>query len=264
MQVALGGRVAVVTGAGGGIGEAIARRLALSGARVAVTDVVEARARAVAETLPGAEAWQLDAGDWDAIGTVASAVADRMGAPTILVNNAGISRIAPSTELGRDDWSRVLDVNLTGTFRCTQAFVPGMLAAGGGAVVSIASINGLLGMPGRAAYNATKAGVIALTKVFAAEWAAQGVRVNAVAPGYVWTAMIEKAVASGVYGGADILDKVPARRYATPEDIAAAVLYLVSDGAAFVHGETLVVDGGYSSYGAPSATAHPVRDRLAL
>ena len=86
--------------------------------------------------------------------------------------------------------------------------------------------------------------VLALTKVFAAEWAAQGVRVNAVAPGYVWTSMIEKAVASGVYGGADILDKVPARRYAKPEDIADAVLYLVSDGADFVHGQTLVVDGG--------------------
>jgi len=88
--------------------------------------------------------------------------------------------------------------------------------------------------------------------------------VNAVAPGYVWTEMIEKAVASGVYGGADILDKVPARRYARPEDIADAVLYLCSDGAAYVHGQTLVVDGGYSSYGAPSATAHRVTDRLAL
>jgi 3-oxoacyl-[acyl-carrier protein] reductase len=264
MEVDLSGRVAVVTGAGQGIGAAIARRLAGSGARVAVTDVLEERARALAAELPDAEAWALDAGDWDAIGTVAAAITQRMGAPTILVNNAGITRIAPSTELSRADWERVLDVNLTGTFRCTQAFVPGMLAAGGGAVVSITSINGLLGMPGRAAYNATKAGVMALTKVFAAEWAAQGVRVNAVAPGYVWTEMIEKAVASGVYGGADILDKVPARRYASPEDIADAVLYLVSDGAAYVHGQTLVVDGGYSSYGAPSPTAHRVTDRLAL
>ena len=264
MEVDLSGRVAVVTGAGLGIGEAIARRLAGSGARVAVTDVIEERARGVAADLPGAQAWRLDAGDWDAIGQVAAEITDAMGAPTILVNNAGITRIGPSTELSRADWDLVMSVNLTGTFRCTQAFVPGMLAAGGGAVVSIASINGLLGMPGRAAYNATKAGVIALTKVFAAEWAAQGVRCNAVAPGYVWTAMVEKAVASGVYGGADILDKVPARRYATPDDIAGAVLYLVSDGAAFVHGQTLVVDGGYSSYGAPSSTSHAPKDRLAL
>ena len=211
-----------------------------------------------------AMAWALDAGDWDAIGRVAAAISGTMGAPTILVNNAGVQRIAPSTELSREDWQRVLDVNLTGTFRCTQALVPGMLAAGGGAVVSIASINGLLGMPGRAAYNATKAAIMSLTRVFGAEWAAQGVRCNAVAPGYVWTEMVAKAVESGVYGGADILDRVPARRYARPEDIADAVLYLVSDAADFVHGQTLVVDGGYSSYGAPSPTGHRVEDRLAL
>jgi len=264
MEVDLSGRVAVVTGAGLGIGEAIARRLAGSGARVAVTDIDPARAQRVAAELPGALPFGLDAGDWDAIGHVAAHITEQMGTPTILVNNAGITRIGPSTELSRADWDLVMDVNLTGTFRCTQVFVPGMLAAGAGAVVSIASINGLLGMPGRAAYNATKAGVMALTKVFAAEWAAQGVRVNAVAPGYVWTAMVEKAVASGVYGGADILDKVPARRYAKPSDIADAVLYLVSQGADFVHGQTLVVDGGYSTYGAPSATAHKVTERLAL
>ena len=264
MNIDLGDRVAVVTAAGQGIGAAIARALAGAGARVAVTDIVEERARSVAASLPGAEAWQLDVADWDAIGTVGAAISTRMGAPTILVNNAGLTRIGPSTELARADWQLVLDVNLSGTFRCSQVFAPGMLAAGGGSIVSIASINALLGMPGRAAYNATKAGVVALTQVFATEWAAGGIRVNAVAPGYVWTEMLEKAVASGVYGGADILDKVPARRYARPEDIADAVLYLVSDGASFVHGHTLVVDGGYTSYGAPSPTSHPVTERHAI
>ena len=256
--------MAVVTGAGQGIGAAIARALADAGARVAVTDVVAERAQAVAATIPGSVAWRLDVADWDAIGTVGAEIAEAMGAPTILVNNAGIQRIAPSTEMTRADWQQVLDVNLTGVFRCCQVFAPAMLAAGSGAIVNIASINALLGMPGRAPYNATKAGVVALTQVLAAEWAGRGVRVNAVAPGYVWTHMVDAAVASGLYGGADILDKVPARRYATPEDIAAAVLYLVSDGAGFVHGHTLVVDGGYSAYGAPSPTSHVVTGRTAL
>ena len=184
-----------------------------------------------------------------------------MGAPTILVNCAGIQRVAPSTDVSQDDWQQVLDVNLGGTFRCSQAFAPGMLAAGGGSIVNIASINALVGMPGRAAYNASKAGVVAVTQVLSTEWAALGIRVNAVAPGYVWTRTLDEATATGVHAG-DIRDKVPARRLARPDEIASAALYLVSEGASFVHGHTLVVDGGYAAYGAPASTAFRVDGHL--
>ena len=144
-------RGGAVTGGGQGIGAAIARALTDAGAHVAVTDIAEDRAQAVAAELDGATAWRMDVADWDEVGAVASGITEAMGAPTILVNCAGIEHSAPSTDLSRDDWQQVLDVNLGGTLRCAQAFAPGMLTAGGGSIVNIASINALVGMPGRAA-----------------------------------------------------------------------------------------------------------------
>src|SRR6478609_9332883 len=139
MQVDLRGRIAAVTGGGQGIGAAIAEALTEAGARVAVTDILEDQAQAVAAGLAGATAWRMDVADWDEVGSVAAAIAADMGAPTILVNCAGIQRVAASTEVSQDDWQQVLDVNLGGTFRCSQAFAPGMQAAGGGSIVNIAS-----------------------------------------------------------------------------------------------------------------------------
>lgn len=256
-------KVAVVTGAGQGIGAAVARVLSEAGAHIAVTDAVGARADDVASNLERARAWRLDVARSEDIEHVAREINDEMGVPAILVNNAGINRVGPSVELALADWQAVVDVNLTGVFRCCQVFARPMLSAGEGTIINIASINALVGMPGRAAYGATKAGVVGLTQVLASEWASAGIRVNAVAPGYVWTPLIASAIDAGLYGDADILDKVPARRFADPEDIAEAVLFLASERASFIVGETLVVDGGYTAYGAPTPTSDVDMKRFA-
>ena len=182
-----------------------------------------------------------------------------MGDPTILVNCAGIERVAPSTDLSHDDWQQVLDVNLGGTFRCSQAFAPGMLCRrrwqhrqhrihqrprGHARPRRVQREQGR----GRGGHPGPLDGVGRL-----------GIRVNAVAPGYVWTRMLDEATEAH---GADIRDKVPARRLARPDEIASAVLYLVSEGASFVHGHTLVVDGGYAAYGAPASTAFRIDGQL--
>jgi NAD(P)-dependent dehydrogenase (short-subunit alcohol dehydrogenase family) len=238
--VTLTGEVAVVTGAGQGIGAAIADALEAAGARVARTDL-EADLR-------------LDVTDRGSIDRPLAVVAEHLGEPTILANNAGINRIGPSESLPEDHWQEVIDVNLTGTFRCAQAGGERMLAAGRGAIVNVASISAFVGMPGRAAYCATKAGVVALTRVLAVEWAARGVRVNAVAPGYVGTPMTEQAIEEGLLAADELAGRTPLGWVATPAEIAEAVVYLASPAARYVTGQTLVVDGGYLAYGAPGPT----------
>jgi NAD(P)-dependent dehydrogenase (short-subunit alcohol dehydrogenase family) len=238
--VSLGGEVAVVTGAAQGIGAAIADALEAAGALVARTDV-EADL-------------QLDVTDRGSIDRALEQIAESLGEPMILVNNAGINRIAPSESLSEERWQQVVDVNLTGTFRCAQAAGQRMLAAGRGSIVNVASISAFVGMPGRAAYCAAKAGVVALTRVLAVEWAARGVRVNAVAPGYVGTPMVEQAIAEGLLLADELAGRTPLGRIATAAEIADAVVYLASPAARFVTGQTLVVDGGYLAYGAPGRT----------
>jgi 3-oxoacyl-[acyl-carrier protein] reductase len=235
----LEGEVAVVTGAAQGLGAAIADALELEGARVARTDIEGTDLR-------------LDVRDRDSVEAAVDRVSATLGPPSVLVNNAGISRVGPSESLDEAVWSEVLEINLTGVLRCCQATGRRMLAAGRGAIVNVASINALLGMPGRAAYCASKAGLVGLTRVLAVEWASRGVRVNAVCPGYVRTPMVEKAIADGLYSGQGLRDRTPADRLAEPTEIAAAVVYLASSDASYVTGQTLVVDGGYTTYGAPA------------
>ena len=235
----------LVTGAGRGIGEAVARRLASEGARVLMTDVDAERAERAAAHVDGAEAYVCDVGDRASVEAAVGHAADRFGRLDVLVNNAYSCH--PDTERFEDAsdeaWLRDLDISLTGAFRCARAAMPYLAAAGGrGAIVNIGSVNGLADF-GNHAYSAAKAGLGSLTRTLAGSAAPRGVRVNLVAPGTVHT--------PGWAGREDALARAakvyPLGRVGRPEDIAAAVAYLASSDAAWVTGVTLPVDGGILS-----------------
>jgi NAD(P)-dependent dehydrogenase (short-subunit alcohol dehydrogenase family) len=251
----LHGDIAIVTGAGKGIGEAVARALAEAGARVAVTSRVAADAERVAASLgAGHVGLGMDVRSSAAVDAAVAAASAALGTPTILVNNAGVNQLGPSESYPDDDWDRIVDVNLTGVFRCCRAGGAVMLEAGRGSIVNVASIVGAtVGMPWRAPYASSKAGVVGLTRTLAVEWAGRGVRVNALLPGPVRTAMIAVAIEQGAVDAQNVIDHTPAGRWAVPSDIADAVVLLCAPGAGFVTGQALVVDGGYSLFGA----AHP-------
>ncbi|ROS64163.1 NAD(P)-dependent dehydrogenase (short-subunit alcohol dehydrogenase family) [Curtobacterium sp. PhB172] len=261
------GRTAVVTGGASGIGNAIARALAGRGARVAIVDVRGDGATAAAADLPAATdapgaadlpaatdvpgaATGLHAGfgcDVTDETSVARTVADvvaHFGRVDVLVNCAGIAALAPADELSAETWSRTIDVNLTGTFRVAQAVGRHMLAAGYGRVVNIASQAAHVGIDGHAAYCASKAGVIGLTRVLALEWGGRGVTVNTVSPTVVLTDLGRAAWANE--NGIRHQDEIPTGRFATPDEIAAAVLFLAGESSAMVNGADLRVDGGFT------------------
>lgn len=255
----LDGEVAVVTGATRGIGEAIAAALAAAGASVALTSrSAEATAAAAAALGDRHLGLAMDVRSTAAVEEAAAAIADRLGTPTILVNNAGVNRIGASELLADEDWSEVVDVDLTGVYRCCRAFGGRMLEAGRGTIVNVASVIGaLVGMPGRAPYGAAKAGLVGLTRVLAVEWAPRGVRVNALLPGPVRTPMVADAIARGIVAEQEVVDRTPAGRLGEPEDVAGAVVALCDPRAGFVTGQVVAVDGGFSTYGA----AHPASRR---
>jgi NAD(P)-dependent dehydrogenase (short-subunit alcohol dehydrogenase family) len=244
------GKVAVVTGAARGIGRAIAETFNAAGATVVIADRDGEGGRNTAATLGGAtEAVEVDVRDWAAVDTAFAGVAERHGRVDICVNNAGITAIAPSLELDEAAWRDVLDVNLSGVFGCAQAAGRHMARTGGGTIVNIASAAGVLALPERAPYCASKGAVISLTRVLAVEWAKLGIRVNAIGPGWVKTDFVQAAIDDGHLAEADIRRRTPLDRLATPAEIAQVALFLVSPAASYITGQTVFPDGGFTSYG---------------
>jgi NAD(P)-dependent dehydrogenase (short-subunit alcohol dehydrogenase family) len=248
-------RIAVVTGAGRGIGREIAVVLAEAGATVACADMDGSTAEDSAGHLRGAfggdhAAFTVDVRDSAAVTALCERVIGAFGRADVLVNNAGIALTVAAEVMTDEQWHDVIDVNLNGVFYASRAFGAQMLERGRGAIVNIASMSGLIvNKPqGQVAYNASKAGVIHLTRSMAAEWAPRGVRVNAVSPGYIVTEMNRRALERFPDWEREWLSMTPAGRLGMPRDVALAVAYLASDAAAYVTGANLVVDGGYTAW----------------
>jgi NAD(P)-dependent dehydrogenase (short-subunit alcohol dehydrogenase family) len=258
MQVDLRGQTALVTGGAAGIGRAIAQSLANNHAQVAIVDVAaEAAAQTAAELVEAggqAIAIAADVSDAVAIRSAAEAVEKRLGPIRILVNNAGINTVKdrrPIHEYSRDDWDRIVRVDLTGVFVTSQAVVPRILSAGGGRIVNIASVAGLVPLRLQSAFVAAKAGVVSLTRSMALELGPAGILVNCIAPGSIMTAGTRALFydALGAYSekAASLLAHVPLGRPGTAEEVAHAVLFLVAPEASYINGAVLTVDGGWTA-----------------
>lgn len=243
----LTGRRALVTGASRGIGARAAQALDAVGARVALVARSESQLRDVAATLQNEPLLiPADLAERDAIERIADEVDAAWGGIDILVNNAGLSRPAPALKLAAADWDDVVDLNLRSVFTLTQALAAGMLERGSGRIVNISSVLGLLGEAGAAPYSASKAGLNGLTRSLAVEWAAHGVTVNALCPGWVDTEMVADLRKNPRFDKR-VLKRVAARRWGVPGDMDGALLLLASPASAYLTGQTIVVDGGLSA-----------------
>ena len=242
-MIELEGQVAIVTGGGRGIGLAIAEALAEAGAKVAVVDVDEKESREAASCLPGDghQGYRGDVTEAQGLRAVLQRVEEELGPVTVLVNNAGITRDNLLLRMSEEEWDQVLSVNLKGAFNATKAVARGMMKRRKGVIINIASVIGLIGNAGQANYAASKAGLMGFTKSVAREFASRGVRCNAVAPGFIQTAMTEKLGPEIVEG---LKAQIPMGTLGEPHDIARVVRFLVGPGAAYITGQVIAVDGG--------------------
>jgi len=245
-------RVTIITGAAQGIGKCTAELFAERGYSLVLNDLRPAAGTLRAVRTLGTEALEVlgDISDEGVVAEIAGAARERWGRADVSVNNAGISFIAPAERLTASEYRRVLEINLVAPFLLAKAFGVMMLEQGSGSIINVASVAGLVGVADRAAYNASKHGLIGLTRTLAAEWGGRGVRVNAVCPAWVKTEMDIADQAAGGYTDADITGRVPMGRFASPDDIARAIVFLADpQESGYINGHALAVDGGWTADG---------------
>lgn len=242
----LSGKTAIVTGASRGLGKAMALAMAQAGANIVITDVLDTAAAVKEMESSGAKAMgiKVDVTQSGDIAEMIKKTLTKFGSIDILINNAGIYYPTPVKDLKENDWDKIIDINLKGTLNCTQAVGKEMCKKKSGVIINIASIAGIMAFAESAAYNASKAAIIMLTKTLASEWASCGIRVNAICPGIFATDMTKDIISDKGFQQS-IKAGVPMGRYATPDELMGAAVYLASNASSYVTGHALVVDGGW-------------------